>query len=220
MKVKNIMKKAASLLGNADDLLDYLNGVSGVGNTGEKQAELLLNCFNLVENELALDYLPLIKKESYTPQNGKIFYSQFSSSVVRILDVENELGQKVDFRLFATYMEVDATVANVRYAYTPTEKAINGESDYKLAASERLLAFGMAAEYLSALGLLEEASVWDKKYKEGIQAAIEWDKKCEAEKKAALNGEEEPDCNQGSEETPENKPFVSASGRMPTRWWV
>ena len=216
MKVKNIMKKTASLLGNADDLLDYLNG--GNGGAGAKQAELLLNCFNLVENELALDYLPLIKKESYTPQNGKIFYAQFSSSVVRILDVENELGQKVDFRLFATYMEVDAAVANVRYAYTPTEKTISGESDYQLAASERLLAFGMAAEYLSALGLLEEASVWDKKYKEGIQAAMEWESKREAEKKAALEGETEKE--QEPEQETETKPFVSTSGRMPTRRWV
>lgn len=208
MKVKNIMKKAASLLGNADALTDYLNGVS---NEGAKQAELLLNCFNFVENELALDYLPLIKKERYTPQGGKIFYSQFSSSVVRILDVENESGEKVDFKLFAAYMEVDATVANVRYAYTPAEKTMDGESDYKLAASERLLAFGMAAEYLAALGLLEEASVWDKKYKEGIQAALEWEQKFEAET------EKEPE---GAGQGTGTQPFTTSAGSMPSRRWV
>lgn len=213
MKVKNIMKKAASLLGNASDLTDYLNGV---GENGAKEAELLLNCFNFVENELALDYLPLVKKESYIPQAGKVFYTQFSSPVARILSVENGFGEEIEFRVFATYLEVDATVVNVRYAYAPTEKTMSGESDYQFAASERLLAFGMAAEYLAALGLLEEASVWDKKYKEGIQAAMEWEQKCQADRDAAFAGETEDEA----EQEKESASAPNAAGTMPTRRWV
>ncbi len=213
MKVKNIMKKAASLLGNASDLTDYLNGV---GENGAKEAELLLNCFNFVENELALDYLPLVKKESYIPQAGKVFYTQFSSPVARILSVENGFGEEIEFRVFATYLEVDATVVNVRYAYAPTEKTMSGESDYQFAASERLLAFGMAAEYLAALGLLEEASVWDKKYKEGIQAAMEWEQKCQADRDAVFAGETEDEA----EQEKESASAPNAAGTMPTRRWV
>lgn len=168
MKVKDIMMKAAFLLGNADDLKNYLDGI---GTNGKKQAELLLQCFNLVENELALDYIPLVKEEKFTLENGKLPYSAFSSSVVRILRVEDENGENVPFRLFAAYMEADKKTVIVRYAYTPEEKTIDGESAYLAGVSERLIAFGMAAEYCTALGMYAEAAIWDKKYKEGIEAA-------------------------------------------------
>ena len=213
MKVKEVMLTAATELGIVDDVRAYIDE----GNEkGKKQAELLLECFNLVENELALDYLPLVKKESYIPQAGKVFYTQFSSPVARILSVENGFGEEIEFRVFATYLEVDATVVNVRYAYAPTEKTMSGESDYQFAASERLLAFGMAAEYLAALGLLEEASVWDKKYKEGIQAAMEWEQKCQADRDAAFAGETEDEA----EQEKESASAPNAAGTMPTRRWV
>lgn len=167
MKVKDIMMKAAELVGNADELQNYFDGTSST--LGKKQAELLLTCFNFVENELALDYIPLIKEEAFTPNGGKISYSDFSSSIVRILRVEAN-GKAVPFRLFAAYMEADERSVVVRYAYTPTEKAADGESEYRTGVSERLIAFGMAAEYCTALGRYEEAGIWDKKYKEGIEA--------------------------------------------------
>ena len=130
--------------------------------------------------------------------------------------VENGFGEEIEFRVFATYLEVDATVVNVRYAYAPTEKTMSGESDYQFAASERLLAFGMAAEYLASLGLLEEASVWDKKYKEGIQAAMEWEQKCQADRDAAFAGETEDEA----EQEKESVSAPNAAGTMPTRRWV
>ena len=168
MKVKDIMIKAAVLLGNSDAVQAYL---AGTATGGRAQAELLLSCFNLVENELALDYIPLVKEESFTAADGRIAYSSFSSSVVRVLEVRNENGASIPFRLFASYLEVDEENAIVRYAYTPTEKTAEEESEFLSGVSERVMAFGMAAEYCTALGLYEDARVWDKKYKEGIEAA-------------------------------------------------
>ena len=57
------------------------------------------------------------------------------------------------------------------YAYSPTEKNIDKESDYQTAVSERLFLYGMAAEYCLAEGEFEAAGIWDKKYKEAIAAA-------------------------------------------------
>lgn len=168
MKVKDIMIKAAGLLGYADAVKAYLNGSSTSGKT---QAELLLSCFNLVENELALDYIPLIKEETFTAENGKIGYAEFASSIVRILRVSDKHGGRVPFRLFAAYMEVDEKVVTVRYAYTPTGKTAEEDCEFLSGVSDRVIAFGMAAEYCTAIGLYEDARVWDKKYKEGIEAA-------------------------------------------------
>lgn len=215
MKVKNVMRKAAELLGNEDDLLDYINGV---GTQGEKPAELLLNCYNLIENELALDYMPLIKEDSFSVAGGRIVYSSFSSSVVRIIEVRNGQGEKIPFRLFASYMEVDADTAVVKYAYTPTEKTTDGECECAIGVSERLIAFGMASEYSAALGLYEEASVWDKKYKEGIEAAIAADAKVAEEAAVELNEETEEESKEETEAEP--VPIVGVKQRMPSRRWV
>ena len=59
----------------------------------------------------------------------------------------------------------------IRYAYAPQKKALNDESDYRMYASVRLFAYGIAAEYSLSIGLFEEAAVWDKKYKEAVTAA-------------------------------------------------
>ena len=59
----------------------------------------------------------------------------------------------------------------VTYAYSPAQKSLDEESDYQTGVSERLFAYGMAAEYSLAEGELEGARAWDKKYREGIAAA-------------------------------------------------
>ena len=217
MKVKNVIKKAAELLGNEDDLLNYLNGV---GEQGEKAAELILNCYNLIENELALDYLPLIKEETFSANNARIVDSSFSSSVVRIIEVRNAQGEKIPFRLFASYMSVDVSSVTVRYAYTPTEKSMSGECECAIGVSERLMAFGIASEYCAALGLYEEASVWDKKYKEGIEAAIAANAK--AAEEAAVDDEEEEEEVKEPDGEIEEEPvkIVGVKERMPSRRWV
>ena len=168
MKVSDVVIMAAVQLGIGDSVKAYVNGTSSLYKT---QAELLLQCFNLVEKELALDYIPLIKQEDLTVNNGKLAYESFGSDVVRIIKVVNKDGVALPYKLFASYMEVDAEKVCVTYAYTPKVKLMTEESDFQAFVSERLFSYGMAAEYCMATGMCEDAVVWDKKYKEGIEAA-------------------------------------------------
>ena len=168
MKVSDVMIMAAVQLGIGDGVKGYVNGTNSLY---KQQSELLLQCFNLVENELALDYIPLVKQETLTLTDKKIYYEAFDSDVVRIIKGADEHGASLPYKLFAAYMEVDAEKAVVTYAYTPTPKTMTEESDFQAFVSERLFSYGMAAEYCMATGLYEEAVVWDKKYKEGIEGA-------------------------------------------------
>ena len=168
MKVSDVVIMAATQLGIADNIKAYVNGTSSLY---KEQGDLLLHCFNLVENELALDYIPLVKQERLSANEGKITYDSFASDVVRIIKVTDENGVHVPYQLFAAYMQVDAEKVNVTYGYTPKVKLITEESDFQTFVSERLFSYGIAAEYCMATGLYEEAVVWDKKYKEGIEAA-------------------------------------------------
>ena len=168
MTVKEIILAAAGELGLTEKVQAYLDGAS---ENGKAETEKLLHCFNLVENELALDYLPLYAEEEIETLSGAVYYSEFSKRVVRILRVIGESGNAVSFKLFPEFLKTQGGKIIVAYTYAPSEKGLDGESDYILQASVRLFAYGIAAEYSLAIGAFDDAAVWDKKYKDAIAAA-------------------------------------------------
>lgn len=167
MTVKEIILSAATVLGIEEEVKAYVNGES----TDGQKTELLLHCFNIVENELALDYLPLYAEDEMISETGAIEFSRLAKPVVRILRVTDEWGNSVKFKLFPDYVKTQAGKVKITYTYTPDKKNVDGVSDYVLQASVRLFTYGVAAEYATASCLFEDAAVWDKKYKEAIAAA-------------------------------------------------
>lgn len=169
ISVKNAVRAAAQALGIADGVEAYLeNGSDGVG---KKDTELLVECFNRVENELALDYLPLTAEDELVTATGEVPYSGLTYPAARILCVEDGDGNSLKYKLFPDRLETQSGKVKIIYTYSPSEKSIDGTSDYQTGASERLFVYGIAAEYSLAAGELEAASAWDKKYKEAIEAA-------------------------------------------------
>lgn len=173
MTVKECIAAAAVELGIGDEVRDCLDGVSS---TASGDVKNLLQCFNLVENELALDYLPLLAEDTLETDTGTVCYSELSRAVVRVIGVRDQAGNDVAYQLFPDFLKAQAGTLTVRYSYTPTPKTLSGKSDYTLYASVRLFAYGMAAEYAAATGQYEAAAVWDKKYKAAITAAYRTNK--------------------------------------------
>lgn len=169
VSVKAAVRATAQTLGVGEGVEAYLDGNST--EEGKRDAEFLLACFNRVENELALDYLPLIAEDEVLSSTGVVGYDELSYPAVRVFCVEDEEGNSLRYKLFPERLETRAGKLKIVYAYSPAEKDIDGESDYQAAVSERLFVCGMAAEYLLAEGELEAASIWDKKYKEAVAAA-------------------------------------------------
>lgn len=167
--VKDAVRAAARAIGILDGVNAYLNGEEN--EQGERDTELLVECFNRVENELALDYLPLVAEDRITTTAGAVEYTQLRKPAARILSVEDGNGNTQKYRLYPDRLETVTGKVKIVYAYTPSEKGLDGESEYQTAVSQRLFVYGMAAEYSLAVGELESASAWDKKYKEAIQAA-------------------------------------------------
>ena len=168
MTVKEIILAAASELGIFKEVEGYFTYNSA---NGEEQAKALLRAFNLVENEIAMDYLPLLAEEEMQSDTGAIHYSSLSREPVRVIGVWDEWDNPVAFTLFPDYLKTQPGKVRVRYTYLPKEKTFQDESDFTLQASVRLFAYGVAAEYSLASGFFEEAAVWDKKYKDAIKAA-------------------------------------------------
>ncbi len=166
MTVKEIILLAANEVGCGEKVQAYLAG----GTDGEAETLALLRCFNLVENELALDYLPLTAEEEVASDTGAIAFSALSKPAVRVVKVTDEWGNEAPFKLYPDKLKTLPGAVKIEYTYTPTEKDLNGVPDDTRRTSIRLFAFGVAAEYCLATGAYEESAVWDKKYKEAIEA--------------------------------------------------
>ncbi len=160
------VRMAAQILGIEEGVNAAIDGEST--EVGERDKNLLLTAFHTVENELALDYLPLLASITLTTETGEIPYSNLHAAAARILSVTSEDGEEVGFEIYPQYLKTKAGRVTVKYAYAPSEKSIDGISEYNTLVSKRLFAYGMAAEYSLAVGELTAASVWDKKYKESL----------------------------------------------------
>jgi uncharacterized membrane protein len=168
MTVKEVVLAAAEMVGVGDAVKIYLDGDKSQGG---KECEALLRCFNFIQNELALDYFPLVAEDVVSNPTGRIKYVQLSKAAVRILSVKDETERSVQYKLFPSFLESQVGDLTVRYTYTPSEKTVSGDVEASMVVSLRLIAYGVAAEYCFSVGLYEEGEAWNKKYKDALVGA-------------------------------------------------
>ena len=159
MTVREVIKSSAELL--CIDLTD-------------KNIVNFIHCYNLVENELALDYLPLRAVEKVLIKENKIQYTDLKNKAVRILDIQSVLdrqNEEIKYKLFPEYIELAKNYNGhcffVRYNYAPKEKAIDDNCDYSL-MYEDILKYGVCSEYCLMQGDFEQSAIWSNKYKKAI----------------------------------------------------
>ncbi len=168
MKVQKIMACAAALVGRRD-LCDWLEGKGGVDSDGlRRDAEQMLKCFNLAENEAALDFIPL-KREDGVFSDGVVPFSALSAAPVEIMSVRSAAGKRLHFKVTEAGIAVRRGEALVAYRARPAVKGMADEADF--AGGERFLALGTACEFALMEGMLDRAAELDERYKEALAAA-------------------------------------------------
>ena len=158
---------SGSASGNADG-----GAESGGQSAASEGVNALLRCYRIIENEVALDYCPLVKTQTVTPIAGKVPYTAFTSAPVNVFDVK-EGEKRLRFRLRASYMEVPEAEGSVEveYAYAPPAAELDDEPAFPARISPRLLAAGVCAEYLLTCGRYSESEIWEGKFREALRAA-------------------------------------------------
>ena len=96
MQVKEAVLLAATQLGIVDKIQECLDYNT---TEGKEDLDLLITCFNVVENELALDYLPLYQEEEMQSLTGKINYAMLKRTAVRILQVTDAEDNSLKFTI-------------------------------------------------------------------------------------------------------------------------
>lgn len=169
MTVKEVVALAAANLGDSA-LAAEIEALSGEP-TGEVSS--LVRCYNLVENEVALDYFPLRREETLKIKGGKLAYTAFANPPVDILRVTDKYGSSLAFRAYPDYLALPDTsdMVVVKYAYAPSNKKISDESTFSGRVSARLLAYGVCMEYCLSQEKFEEALMWESRYRAALRAA-------------------------------------------------
>lgn len=169
MEVKCVLSLAAANLGR-EDLVAAIHDCAGEP-FGEVAS--LLRCYNLVENEIALDYFPLKREDRLCICGKFIPLARLRFAPVQILSVKDEQGTPLKFelrpaRIFMPHCSEKRV--SVFYTYSPREKRFCERTELGGKISSRLLSFGVAAEFLLSNGQFSEAAVWEKRYHDALRA--------------------------------------------------
>lgn len=169
MKVKEVLALAAANLGRED----LASAVSAADAKAEGELKTLLGCYNTVENEVALDYYPLIRSEQMQIADGKIYYTMFSRTPVCIYGVRTSAGRALPYEKFSDRLETEKRRGpyTVVYSYAPSAKALGAEAEADARVSPRLLALGVACEFCLVTGRPGEAKLWESRYRDALSAA-------------------------------------------------
>lgn len=169
MTVKEIIKTAATLIGEEEVFSALDKEASEIQSETLKKIDLLTRLINLVVGELSATYIPLKKEEKIKTSDGKIKYSDLTENAVKILAVYDEYGEKKECAATAEYIMTGDGEFTVVYAYAPPNLGIGDETGYsERDVSTTVLSYGVIAEYCLTQGRFDEATFWRKRYSDGI----------------------------------------------------
>ncbi len=169
MVVKEIIKKAATLIGR-EDVVEYLNDANA--NPSEKTVQtvdVMVRLLNILVIELAGSFVPMIVTERCTAINGKVYYDTLKYRPKEILKAFDLLGNDKLLGVEHTFARVGATNVDLEYSCFPPTVDINGKLNYKEKdITSSAIAYGLLAEYSISQGCFKDAVMWHDRYADSI----------------------------------------------------
>ena len=172
MKVKEIISLALTFLNKEE--LDSFTQFGENSTVPELEAKEILNlkkCFNLVYNEIAVSYLPLVKSEDVLFINGVLPYANISKNITEVRKLYAN-GKNVPYTIEEDGIHANILCAKLTYNYVPNELDFEDEVFmFGGKLQERVLAYGIAMEYCLISGLYDDAEVWETRFYSGLRDA-------------------------------------------------
>lgn len=170
MKLSEIVAAAATLLGR-EEINEYLSDTTteNVSATTLAEVDTMTRLANLVLNELAGSYIPMVCTEKVTPVNGRVYYSELDRKILKIRGVYDDYGRKLFFVVHPEYLHARGEADSVEYEYLPDNLGLTEETGYlDKDVSVSVLAYGLAAEVCLSENRFDEAVMWRKRYSDGV----------------------------------------------------
>ena len=185
MQVDEILKLSAIFIGEEEvSNMNLLNSITTYMPMDEdvlyaddealvKKSDMLLKCLNLVIEDIARDYLALLHEENIVFNDKKFEYANLSKVICDIIKLQAPNGLSIKFKTFPTHIKADIKKAVITYSYLPEELTYHQAFDFfdnKL--TPRIIAYGVAMEYLFLNSLSDEAAIWENRFLTSLQNAL------------------------------------------------
>ncbi len=160
MQVNEILNKAATLLGE---------NLTAEGSPTDERTARLVNALGVAYMRLITEYAPLEEEESITVSNGSFELSALTKRFFDVVKLVRSGGGKAKCKVRGGSLFAEDGSYSLRYCYTPNSyPALGGTIEMPPRVSPDLFASGVAAEYALESMLFEEATLFEKRYKEGL----------------------------------------------------
>jgi len=175
MTLFNCIEFAAECL-NLEQIAESIRDTSVVLAPHERREfDILTHSAKAVIDEIGREYTPLIGTDriNVLANQRRILFSALPRTVVEILEVRH-LNREVRFTRYADRIELESAGWHyVRYSYAPRAAQLTTRLEWENGRiSIRLIAFGICAEYCMRNGMMDEAVMWDRRYKDALLAAM------------------------------------------------
>jgi len=165
MQVKDIIKLACTFTDN-ENLIAKIDA-NTLTSDESLIVDCLVNCFNLVNNEIATEYIPCLKTQTFQTDSFKINFTSFTYSLNEIISVKDEKGRNIKYKVFDSYIMAMANDVEITYSCHPSTLTLS--QSFTTLIPERVYAYGIAREYYFIKTLFDDASVWENKFKDSLQ---------------------------------------------------
>lgn len=166
MTVKEILKLVCEYVGERDILSKLDDAEATFTDYEQEKLDVMLKCFNLVNQEIATDYIPLLLKEEVSEE--KILFSSLSKTLVNVYEVKNRFGMNLKFKLYPDYVEVEGKPKTIIYSFLPENLTLEDNVDCNPRINARVYAYGIASEFLLIYGISENAEIWEERFKTSL----------------------------------------------------
>lgn len=169
MLVKDVIIKACDFIGK-EEMSAKLKAGETLASQEDELIETLVKQFNLVREEIASEYQPILKSESFVVKNFKLEFSSFSSPVLEIYSIKDRLGRNVNYKIFDGYIFVCGK--DVEVIYSTLAEGLTIEDEFSATLPERIFAYGVAREYFFHNGFYEDANMWEGRFKGSLEIVL------------------------------------------------
>lgn len=169
MNVKDIIKTVCGFIGHDEIASKIEQSEPSFTQSEQKITKNLLKCLNLVQNEIASQYIPLCTVEEVKAKDFKVEYSSFSKKPIAIISVRDKYNRLVHFKPFCDYLMIYASKANVKYNFLPDQITSLDEEMSQPLVPIHIYAYGVAREYFLQQALSDDADIFEKRFKDSLE---------------------------------------------------
>lgn len=166
MIVKKILKCASELIED-EELTKYFDGNEDT-QIDESEAQKMLTALNMAISNVSANYINVCDRVRAKSESGFIKFNEISSHPIIQIKKVLYRGEPIKFKVHSDSIEVGTGEYEIVYSYFPNTVNLDETITYFPQLNELTFAYEVVAEYLFLKGQIDDAYVWDKRFKASI----------------------------------------------------